>query len=253
MPSSTIGILAFTCIFGCALLGIWLRSRLPEHHLRDRSLDAIKVAAGTVATMSALVLGLLVGSAKSSFDTTSNAITQAATKCILLDRTLARYGPETAELRQRLHQSVELGIEIFWPTEPAPLDAMRVFEHQSGMEAIAQGVEQLQPSTDAQRHLVGQALQTCNDLMQARWQLIESSQNDLPWPLLAALILWMSTFFLSIGLAAPFNRTVVLSLLVATASVAAAIYLISEMNQSLTGTIHVSGAPMRKALELIGQ
>lgn len=253
MQSSTIGILAFVSIFGCAIIGMWLRSRLPEHHLRDRSLDSIKVAAGTVATMSALVLGLLVGSAKSSFDATSTAITQAATKCILLDRTLARYGPETAESREHLRQSMQLGIEIFWPTEPASVNAMRVFEHQSGMEAIAQGLESLQPSTDMQRHLVTQALQLSNDLAQSRWLLIESSQNDLPWPLMAALILWMSAFFLSIGLVAPFNRTVLLSLLVATASVAAAIYLISEMNQSLTGAIHVSGAPMRKALELMGQ
>lgn len=253
MQSSAVGILAFVSIFGSALVGIWLRTRLPEHHLKDRSLDSIKVAAGTVATMSALVLGLLVGSAKSSFDSTSSAITQAATKCILLDRTLARYGPETAELRQRLRQSMQLGIEVFWPTHPASMDAMRVLEHQSGMESIAQGIEQLKPTEELQHHLVTHALELTNDLMQARWLLLESAQNDLPWPLMAALILWMSAFFLSIGLVAPFNRTVLFSLLVATASVAAAIYLISEMNQSLTGAIQVSGAPMRKALEVMGQ
>ena len=93
MSSLTIGLISAGCIFGGAFLGFLLQGLLPEHHLRDASKDTVKVAAGTIATMSALVLGLLVGSAKSSFDATNTAIIQNGAKVILLDRALAAYGP----------------------------------------------------------------------------------------------------------------------------------------------------------------
>jgi hypothetical protein len=89
----TIGLISAGCIFGGAVLGLFLQGLLPEHHLRDTSKDTVKVVAGTIATLSALVLGLLVGSAKSSFDATNTAITQNGAKIILLDRVLAAYGP----------------------------------------------------------------------------------------------------------------------------------------------------------------
>ena len=71
MSSLAIGLISAGCIFGGALLGLLLQGLLPEHHLRDTSKDTVKVVAGMIATLSALVLGLLVGSAKSSFDATN--------------------------------------------------------------------------------------------------------------------------------------------------------------------------------------
>ena len=102
----TIGLISAGCIFGGALLGLFLQGLLPEHHLRDTSKDTVKVAAGMIATLGALVLGLLVGSAKSSFDATNAAITQNGAKIILLDRVLATYGPETKDAREQLRRAV---------------------------------------------------------------------------------------------------------------------------------------------------
>ena len=81
------------CIFVGALLGLLLSRLLPKHHLRDNSKETVKMVAGTIATLAALVLGLLVGSAKNSFDALNTEITQSSTKVILLDRVLAAYGP----------------------------------------------------------------------------------------------------------------------------------------------------------------
>ena len=100
LNSLTIGLISAACIFGGALLGLLLQGLLPQHHLRDNSKDTVKVVAGTIATLSALVLGLLVGSAKSSFDVTNTAIVQNGAKIILLDRVLAAYGLETKDLRE---------------------------------------------------------------------------------------------------------------------------------------------------------
>jgi hypothetical protein len=87
----TIFLISAGCIFGGALLGLLLQGLIPEHHLRDSSKDTVKVVAGTIATLAALVLGLLVGSAKNSFDALNTEITQSSTKIILLDRALAAY------------------------------------------------------------------------------------------------------------------------------------------------------------------
>src|SRR5258708_19989782 len=95
MSPLAIGLISTGCIFGGALLGLWLQTVMPGHHLRDSSRDAVKLAAGVIATVAALVLGLLISSAKSSFDTVNAELTQAGARIILLDRTLTQYGPET--------------------------------------------------------------------------------------------------------------------------------------------------------------
>ena len=136
LSSLTIGLISAACIFGGALLGLLLQGLLPQHHLRDNSKDTVKVVAGTIATLSALVLGLLVGSAKSSFDATNTAIIQNGAKIILLDRVLAAYGPETKAVRQQLRGAVSAGIEMFWPEEKAPGSGMAAFEKTNTMEKI---------------------------------------------------------------------------------------------------------------------
>ena len=98
MNAMAIGGIVFGVVFGGALLGFYLRAVLPEHHLSVDSKDIIRIAMAMIATLAALVVGLLIASAKSSFDTKNSELTRAATRYILLDRTLAQYGPETREV-----------------------------------------------------------------------------------------------------------------------------------------------------------
>ena len=153
MSSLTIGLISAGCIFGGALLGLLLQGLLPEHHLRDTSKDTVKVVAGTIATLSALVLGLLVGSAKSSFDATNTAIIQNGAKIILLDRALAAYGPETKDAREQLRRAVAAGIEMFWPEEKTAGSGMTGFERANAMEMLQAKLRGLTPATDAQRQV----------------------------------------------------------------------------------------------------
>src|SRR5205814_9960374 len=106
MSSQTICLISSGCIFGGALLGLLLHGLLPEPHLRDASKDTVKVGAGMIATLSALVLGLLVGSAKNTFDTAEAEMTQGSAKIILLDRLLADYGTESQAARAQLARTV---------------------------------------------------------------------------------------------------------------------------------------------------
>jgi len=251
--SLTVGLISAVCIFGGALLGLLLQGLIPEHHLRDTSKDTVKVAAGMIATLSALVLGLLVSSAKSSFDTTSNAMIQNGAKIILLDRVLATYGPETKDAREQLRRALADGVEMFWPEEKTVGSGMTAFERANAMEMIQAKLRDLTPATDPQRKLQSQAEQITGDLLQARWLLIEQAQSALPLLFLVVLLFWLTMLHLSFGLFVPRNPTVITVLLISALSVSAAIFIILEMNHPLQGIIKVCSAPMHKALEHLGQ
>jgi hypothetical protein len=254
MSAVTIAVIAFVCIFGGALIGMLLRNNLPDHHLSGDSRDAIKMASGMIATLSALVLGLLVSSAKNSFDGMNNAITQSSAKLIILDRTIAQYGPETQPIRDQLRGSIAKWVAVLWPENKTNVEGLSSFEKSPlTMELVADKLRALTPQNDSQRTSQSEALQLCKDLMQTRWLVIEQAQVSLPTVFLVVLLFWLAILFGSIGLFAPVNKTVLVSLLVCTMSVAGAIFLIEEMNKPLTGIVKVSSAPLIKALEHIGK
>lgn len=253
MSSQTIFLISAGCIFGGALLGLLLHGLLPEHHLRDASKDTVKVGAAMIATLSALVLGLLVGSAKNTFDTAEAEMTQGGAKIILLDRLLADYGPETKAAREQLRRTVATQIEDLWPEEKTGASGLAAFERTGGLEAVQMTLLKVMPTTDAQRQLFAAAQQICGDLRQTRWLLVEQTQSPIPIPFLVVLLFWLTVLHVSFGMLAPRNATVVAVLLICALSVSGAIFMILEMSHPLDGMIKVSSAPMRKALEHLGQ
>ena len=106
MSPLAISLIAYGCIIGGMVLGMFLRGALPEHHLSDESKDVMKLGIGMIATLAAVVLGLLIASAKGNFDTISSGLTQTGLKIISLDRIMAQYGPETKEVRDQLRRGV---------------------------------------------------------------------------------------------------------------------------------------------------
>src|SRR5512139_3676955 len=128
MSPTIVGIIVFACTFGGVLLGMWLQKTLPGHHLDAQSRDTVKVGIGLIATMTALVLGLVTASAKSSYDAVDSAIKKSAIDILTLDRVLARYGSETGEIRMGLQRGIGARIDMIWPqdsSKPANRDPMR--------------------------------------------------------------------------------------------------------------------------------
>ncbi|HEV8058919.1 MAG TPA: hypothetical protein VGP68_03550 [Gemmataceae bacterium] len=253
MSSLAIALITFACMLGGALLGSLLRHLLPDHHIRDDSKDIVKTAAGMMATLVALIIGLLVSSAKSSFDQTSAGITQGGAKIITLDHVLARYGPEAKSVRELLYRVVDSGIERIWPTESGRKSDLAAAEQVAGMEEVYDKIRDFAPMNEGQQYLKSQALQLAADLMQSRWMLVEQSQNSLPTAFLAVLVFWLTVLFAALGLLAPPNLTVLSGLLICALSMACAVFLILELNRPLEGAIKVSSAPLRKALTFIGK
>lgn len=253
MSSFLIGFVSAGCIFGGALFGMGLQRLIPGHHLSKEMQDLVKLSSGTIATLTALVLGLLVSSAKNSFDSINTGIVQGSAKFILLDRELVRYGPETKAAREQLKSVVAAGIEMVWPTEETGVSTLTAFERAHGIELVQDKLRELTPQNDAQREALAQAQHIANDLGQSRWLLVEEAQNQLPVPLLVILVFWLVLLFVSFGLFAPRNLTAFTVLFVSACAISGAVFLVLELNHPLDGFIKVSSAPLRNALRHLGQ
>ena len=249
---STIGIssIVFAVVFGGALLGMFLRRILPENHLSDASKGIVMIAMGLVATMTAIVLGLLISSAKSSFDALSHEITGTSSDIILLDRTLALYGTETKEARDLLRTAVANVLDFMELKKPGVPVHLAVSTRDT--DSIFEKIQGLLPKDDRQRSLRAEALSILSEIRKTRWLMYEQQADLISMPMLVILVLWLTALFISFGLYAPTNGTVVTSFLVSALSVSCAVLLILELYAPYKGLIKVSSAPLRAALTQLG-
>ncbi|HEY2385464.1 MAG TPA: hypothetical protein VGK30_00765 [Candidatus Binatia bacterium] len=253
MSSTLIAAITVACVFGGALLGLGLQRLLPQNHLTKESQDVIKLGAGVIATITALVLSLLISSAKATFDQMNSRIIQVSAKILVLDGVLTRYGPETKGAREQVRRSIETMLGRIWPSEHADVSGEAAIEHGGEIGIVRDKLRALNPDTDTQRQLLVQAQQVVDEIAESRWMLIEESQIQLPTPLIVVLVLWLTMLFTSFGLFAPRNATIVAVLFMCACSMSAAIFLMLEMNRPLDGFIKVSSAPVRTALTHLGQ
>jgi|SRR5271156_3306121 len=252
MSSLGLSFIVLACVFGGAVCGILLNRVLPPNHLSADSKDVVRMGMGLVATMAALVLGLLVSSAKSFYDAQSTELTQMSASVILLDRLLAHYGPETKEARDLLRGTVADSIDRTWPQEriqPSKLGA----PSDTGPEALIRKIQSLSPKDDQQRSIQAQALSIVMGLTQTRWLMYEQGANSVSEPMLVILVFWLTAIFVSFGLFAPRNATVIIALFVAALSVSGAILLILDMYSPFGGLIQISSGPLRTTLMQLGQ
>jgi hypothetical protein len=241
----------FACVFCGALLGMFLRATLPEQHQSTDSKDVLKLLIGLIGTMTALVIGLLIATAASAYATRRSEFTQMSANIVLLDRALAHYGPETKDVRDLLKRAVTRELEQTWQTgTTAPA---KFVPTAAGAEILFDKIQELLPQTDVQRSLKAQLLTMAINLGQTRWLLFEQSGSSIPMPFLLVLVIWLSLIFVSFGLFAPPNATVVVALLLGALSVSGAIFLILELDTPFEGLIRISGEPLRKVLAHLGQ
>jgi hypothetical protein len=253
MNSLIVAGIVFAAAFGGALIGIFLRRVLPESHLSQESRDVIKLGTGLIATMAALVLGLLIGGAKSSFESKRSGFRELSTSVVLLDRSLAHYGADAKQARAQLRRTVASLIDRLWPTDgsqPSSLDDATITAEGS---ALFDAIRSLAPADEAQRGAQAQALQISADLARTRWQLSLQDDSSLPTPFLVVLAFWLFVLFGSFGLFSPRNATALAVLFVCALSVAGAVFLIVDLDQPFDGLIQVSSVPLRDAQAQLGK
>lgn len=248
MDPTYIGAIVFACTLGGAMAGMWLRTRLPEQHLSSESRDTVKLSIGLIATMTALVLGLVTASAKKSFDEVDATVKDTALDILALDRTLARYGPDTSSMRDDLLHTVESRVNNIWPPRGLQQTMLDPPSGPSGAERIVDAVRTLTPGDDFQRSLQSLAIDDAEKLLEVRWLASALSGNSVPRPFLVVLLFWLSITFMSFGLYAPRNATVFAALFVCAMSVGSAVFLVLEMDGPFEGLLKVSEEPLRYAI-----
>jgi len=250
MTPIAISLVVCAFVFSGALLGVFLHSRLGTDHLSPESKEAVRLGMALVATTVALVLGLLIASAKNFYDTGNSEMVQLAADVVLIDRALAQYGPETQEARAKLRSSVARVVEFTGPESSAKT---RFDPQAEEPDTLYVKIQQLSPSNENQRRMQAQALDFATQIGHTRWLMFVQKTTPMPTLLLAMLVFWLTTLFVSFGMFVRANVVVVTSLLISALALTGAIFLILEMYHPYSGLMHVSDAPLRAALEQLGR
>jgi len=247
VSSLAIASLVFGCSFGAAVIGMVLHVKLPDRHLDQDSRDVVKLVMGLIATMSALVLSLLIASANSSYDRQSSELKVLSANVLLLDRTLKFYGPGAKEARDGLRDAIRQTHDRIWSP-----DGVRP-ENLDSVNASIEQLLRLSPKTDAERMMQSRAVQESESITQSRLAMFEQLGSSISWPFLTVLVFWICVLFVGFGLFARFNPTVTVALVVGALSVAGAIFLILELSEPYRGLMRISDEPLRNAIGQIDQ
>jgi hypothetical protein len=241
-------LIAFALIFAGALIGVGLRKALPEHHLADDTKDVVRLGTGLIGTIAALVLGLLIASANSSYQTQNGNVQRISADVILLDNLLAQYGPEAQPARELLRRAVGLMAERIWRENSSGSATQAPFRATAAGEEAFAKIQQLSPQSESQRLLKSRAIELALDVAQTRLLLLQQAGSSIPAPFLAVLIFWLSVIFASFGLFSRLTPVATGALFIAALSASGAIYLIVELGQPFSGFMQISSAPLRNAL-----
>jgi len=244
--------------FVFCLFGLWLGSFLVTHnllpaaHLKETSREVLKDSVGFIATLVALVMGLLVTSAKATFDKSSEKLSEMGALFIEVDQLLRHYGPESEHSRRFIHRYVQLSIARI--ERNRILDTTGRREHQVKADDIMnQPIRDLKPSTEVQQDIKTHVLDAISEIRHARWLLLEESNNPLPTPFLILMFFWLMVLFVGFGVLAPPNPTVHAALTVCATAMSGTVFLILEMNRPLSGLLRVSVEPLRIASQVINR
>jgi len=250
MNSILVSVIIFVSIFAAALIGMTFRRFLPEHYLGSDAKEVVRLSTGLIATMAALVLGMLVSSANSSYNAGKNEVAEMSSEIVNVDHLLARYGPDAGELRAEFRQMVEGGLDRIWSNQTTQKPQLRPQDH--GAILFSQ-LEHLAPTNEVQASVKAQAVSQVTNLRQIQWLMfLKSEESAVPTPLLVVLVSWLAAIFASFGLFVPPNPTIIVTLALGALAVSSAIFIILEMDEPFAGLLRISPTPILEALRQMG-
>lgn len=246
MHEALVGVAVFVCLAGASLVSLTVYDKLPSHHRQDDTSDVVRLTANLFVVMTSLVLGLMINSAKNTFESIDHNVHAYATELILLDRMLRQYGPETETVRPPLIAYVQRVVDAPSPSQQTPTIANRLSELL--LTEIGNRLAAIVPKDAAHVSLLQDIRQHLQKVLEMRWGLVEQSEGKIPRPLIVMLVAWLMLIFGSFGFRAPRNAIVIGSFVLAAALIACALYLILDMDIPFSGPIQISPAPLEQAL-----
>jgi len=248
MNTITVSLLVAACIFGGGLMGLYLHRIQPPHHLTKETQDVIRLGTGMLSVLASLVLGLLIATAKSSYDTTDRAIRSYAAELALLNETLRDFGGDASVPRDLLRSYTDKLLQEGWPKNGKRSAVLENEEARLLLERVRETIRALNPIDAGQKSLQDQAIDINLNLLRQRWLLIEQQGPSVQRVVLVILVSWVTVIFVSFGMNAPRNGTVVLAFLICSLAIGGAIFLILEMDRPLDGVMQISSWPMQNVL-----
>jgi hypothetical protein len=252
VSSWLIAVIVLVLVFGAALAGMAVGPRLPEHHRSDASHNVVSVAMAVVGTLTALVLGLLLSIANTSFRTEQQQLVSVSTDLLRIDQLLRAYGPEADRARSTLRQYAASRLADMFPADGRPPD----IENDATANLLVETgrtVLELTPATGQQRWIQGQVVGAVGNIGQTRWQLAEEGRVIIPTALLALLVFWLVLLFGSYGLFAPRNTTTIIMLFLSAVAVSGTILLIADLEQPYRGVIHLPANLLQHAVAVLNR
>lgn len=245
MTALTVSLIVSACVLAGGLLGLSLHRVLPEAHLTKETQDVVKLGTGMLSVLASLVLGLLIATTKSAFDTTDHEIRSYAADMILLDETLRDYGQAAMPVRDALGRYARVLLRDTWPEKGKDLPFVRE-DRPAGelLERVRDLIRGLAPADGGQRWLQDQALQTSTALLRQRWLLIEQAGPSVRPFVLVILTSSIVLIFASFGLNAPRNATVAAAFVLCSLAIGGAIFLVLEMDTPFAGLMKISSQPI---------
>lgn len=238
--------LVFALVFSGALLGMALRRALPQEHFGTDAKETVRLAVGLVVTMTGLVLGMLVSSAKTFYDAQKNNVAEISSEIVLLDHLLKIYGPESGQIRVEIRQLLGETIDRIWPDQSSRQSQLRPGD---GEQNFYQQLQVLVPKNAVQVAAKAEVMSMTLRIRETQWLMfLESEQNSMSLPLLMVVTSWLVAIFISFGVFAPPNSTVVVALIVCAMAVSAAIFVIMEMYSPFNGILKISPMAIHDAL-----
>jgi hypothetical protein len=252
MNSVPISAIIITILFGSALITMFVVRFLPGHHLSPETKSVISVSMAVIGTLSALVVGLLISTANSSFIAKAQEIADISADVISLDRLMQRFGSEAQDGRVLLRHYTAAELQDLFPENSDQAPNMENIATVSILEELQNKIVALMPANDTQRWLQAQSLQLTTAIMAARWQLAQGTVST-PRPLLLLVLFWFVIIFASFGLFAPLNPTSIVAILLCSVGVGSAIRIITELQEPFGGLMRVSNTSLTHALEVISR
>ncbi len=247
MGSTYIAAVTFACACAGAAVGFLIRRRLREHHLTAASQEVLKLTLGVVATLAALVLGLLVGGTKQFYDAKVNEVRTFVVNIALLDRSMSHYEPSLLAERRQLSDFTRTMIGGLWGGGQTTSNTDLL----ASMDRIRETLRRLEPQSEAQKIAHARLMGLTDTLMLSGSKLIETDDAEIPGPLFGVVDAWLAVIFLGFGVFAPTNRVTVLAIGTSAVAVSMAVFLVVEMNSAFDGLIKIPSRMMEQVLDQI--
>ena len=246
--SAIIGLLTLCFLVVAFLVVLTLHPRLPARHRDENTVSSVRLSVGIIATLSALVLGLILSSEKNNYDMVQRDIKSFGVELMALDGSLHSCGPGSDQARQELIGYTVWIVAHGWPTADQPETAANEVGR-GWMTKLEGAIADLPQTRPEQTFFAAQAVQDVRAVVRRRQAIISEDTAYLPPILTVILIIWLTVLFGSLGYCVPRNAVVIASTLFAATTVASAVFLMLELDDAFSGFIAVSERPLLAALQ----